>query len=525
MQTAAIHTHETTDGFTQLSNEMQRRFLANTRNGAIPVFKTDAAHLWEKYLDSFEDLDERQYHNCDCCKQFIRNFGGLACISPEGRVTSALWHGVEATNQYQAAVKALDKAVGASRIRGVFLSSDVLLGTRFKGGWEHFTVTAATWYKKTHLTAGQAMAEKKEDFKNVVRALAEFKPEHLQAAVTLLKTDSLYRSEKVLSQAQWLRDLQVSVTNNRNKNTLVWKAVASAPAGFCHPRGGMLGTLIDDIAAGKSSRDIFANFDVKMAPDRYQRPQAAPTAGAIEAAEKLFKKLGLEKSVERRFCRLDELQTFWTPKASTEETGSLFGHLVPKGGATDPIVTPVQEMSWEKFKNTLLPDAERIECSAPMRGNYSAFVTAVHPDAPPILQWDSEEDRNPVSTYVWKDGSSSSSFGLVSSDWYPVSALVYQPSMWSGKPTPQAPGVVFVIEGAHETRADTGAALFPEILRAELHGVRSVIEAYSKSAKLEGLKEPHAAGIAVAKSMLGYSPTFRVWLGKVCVSVKLTSWD
>ena len=39
-------------------------------------------------------------------------------------------------------------------------------------------------------------------------------------------------------------------------------------------------------------------------------------------------------------------------------------------------------------------------------------------------------------------------------------------------------GVLFVLAGARESRQD-GSALFPEILKSEFHGIRSVIEAYS----------------------------------------------
>ena len=45
-----------------------------------------------------------------------------------------------------------------------------------------------------------------------------------------------------------------------------------------------------------------------------------------------------------------------------------------------------------------------------------------------------------------------------------------------------------------------GCALFPEIIRSELHGVRSVIEAYSKRNGISGYSDASACGIWVDNS-------------------------
>ena len=69
-------------------------------------------------------------------------------------------------------------------------------------------------------------------------------------------------------------------------------------------------------------------------------------------------------------------------------------------------------MTWDKFQRTVLPSAERIEFLAPSHGSYTALVTAANAEAPPILQWDRDGARNPVSWYFWNGGSSASQFGL-----------------------------------------------------------------------------------------------------------------
>jgi hypothetical protein len=140
-------------------------------------------------------------------------------------------------------------------------------------------------------------------------------------------------------------------------------------------------------------------------------------------------------------------------------------------------------------------------------------TTAVNPDAPLILQWDRPEERNPVSWYVWMGGSYARSFGLRADEFHDVEAVTFQPSMWHGSNEHQGKGVIFVIAGARESR-QSGAALFPEILRSELHGVRSVIEAYSYRAMIEGMGEPHAVGLmAQASQKNAWNISLRVWSG------------
>lgn len=508
------------------------RFSTNTDDGRLPLFTTDADDLWSIYLQSFDDPVERQVHNCHCCRHFIERFGGLAVINEDGSLVSAVWNEDDAPDSYKAAVRAMATAVRRAKVTGVFLSSDKVWGTPRTGAWQHLSVVppASCVFRKRTQTAGQARAEKKEDFLNVMRALGEFLPAHLDLALTLLRSDSLYRSEKVIGPAEWLRSLHTARENVKGSarwSNLVWRAVATAPAGFCHPRSSMIGTLLEDIAAGKDFDEVSRAFKAKMHPLSYRRPKAAPAIATIEQAEKVVKQMGLALSLERRFCRLDEVTALWRTRPPTPEAPAdgVFGHL--RKSKSDPIIMdlPAQVITWDKFQRTVLPTADRIEVQAPASGPYSAFVTAVHPDAPPILQWDREDARNPVSWYFWANGSSASQFGLAARCFYDVPAVTLKPSMWNGGNEHQGKGVMFIIDKARESRV-CGAALFPEILKSELHGVRSVLEAHSRESTISGMHEPHVAGIMLCPDQKkDWGVTVRVWTGGRGLDYCLDRWD
>lgn len=214
-------------------------FRAVADDGKSPVFTTDAEGLWEAYLAAFPD-DQRQFHVCNACKHFIDRFGGLAWISSIGLTGSAIWDEDAAPDLYKPSIAAMERLVRRAKVTWVFLSPLDIWGTPETGVWRHFAVTppSSTRFKHAVHTAGQAMAEKREDFNNVSRALAEFTPPMVEQALTLLKSEALYRSEKVLGQAQWLRDLHVARADLRGlpRDNVLWRAIADAPAGFCHPR-------------------------------------------------------------------------------------------------------------------------------------------------------------------------------------------------------------------------------------------------------------------------------------------------
>ncbi|WKB55789.1 hypothetical protein [Eleftheria terrae] len=523
------HNHD--DGeYREFLARVQTRFLQRIQDGARPVFLTDAENLWAQYLDSFTDPVRRQYKNCSACRKFIERFGSLAIVEEDGSIHSAIWHEEDALDEYTQAVAALGKAVRRAKITSPFLSREAVWGSSEAGGWLHFAVTppAAMRYSGAILTPVQAMAEKREDFKTVMHALTEFTQPMLETAVALLKSDHLYSSERVLGQAEWLHKLHVAyaAASGHGKAAVVWAATAKAPAGFCHPRSSMIGTLLEDIAAGLEFNDIAKRFADKMHPLRYQRPQALPSAGNIAQAEKLFAQLGLAPALERRIARLDEIPLVWAPKAEEQPSrasSGLFSHLTPKKVAQAPTVDiPAITMTLEKFLREVATTADTMEIDLG-GGNHGfiALTTAVNLDAPTLFQWD-----HPFSWYVWHGGAPVSQYGLAPG-WLKVAGMTRLPARWNDdgqRFKHHGDGIIMLLAGARETR-QAGAALFPSLLRSELHGVRSTIEAHSRSAQMHNLAEGSAIGYDLREGSGSYPATVRVSTAGRVQTYKIDRWD
>lgn len=504
----AVHHHASDDEYHRWLVQLDQQFQREVNQ--LPLFTTDVSNLWALYLDNLPP-GQRQFHNCNACRHFIERFGGLALVSRSGHLSSPLWGTMDSVpDLYLHSVKAMDIAVREATVTGVFLADEDIglvrtrivrkkvatWGTPQTGMWHHFAVTAPARSLVAPggaKNAAQLMAEKCGDFETVKRALGEFQPDMLQVAVSLLKGDKLYRSEKVLGQAEWLLDLQFEAnrTTGKWRDAVIWRAVASAPAGFCHPRSSMIATLLEDLQGGMGIGQASKRFAEKMNPLRYQRPQAAPKAATIQQAEQLVEKLGIERALQRRMALAQEVQAIWQPHAQRrqprERATSVFSHLAPPPPAASSaqLVTSAKTViTWVKFASTVLPGAAGIEVfvRSGLR-SFSTLLTAVHPEAPPVLQWDSLEQRNPFSWYFWSGGSTPASFGLTAGKFHKVIGITLKPNLWNNRTDHHASGVLFMIHGARDTRVP-GLCLFPEILRSDLHGVRSVIEAHSNSKKV-----------------------------------------
>jgi hypothetical protein len=162
-------------------------------------------------------------------------------------------------------------------------------------------------------------------------------------------------------------------------------------------------------------------------------------------------------------------------------------------------------MTWAKFERDVLPTAEKIELDPPYSGNFFGLLTASDPTAPPIIQWDSEDVRNPFSWYVYHEGSKVYNWNLTTKEWVAVTAITDLPCRWKGKTNGNfEQGRMFVLAGAHDNTAPS-AGLFPEVVRTDLRHVRSVIEAYSKSATPAGRMEATACGLLMIGKSWGHT--------------------
>ena len=489
--------------------------------GHTHVFSTDASGLYETYLKNLGS--ERGVHTCNACRRFIESYGGLVTIAHDGQLKSLFWDERVAPHFYGAALVAMRKKVESAKVTGVFLSSDMVWGQPITGPWTHLSVNSQLVYRERALDAHQAMANVKHRVETVATALREFSAVSLDQVLQILNADAVSRAEKFVGPMQWLRDLHDRPAGKRG-GAVLWKRVAAAPEGYCHPRASAAGTLMEDLQNGLPFADAQRRFNAKLHPLAYQRPQAAPSAQTIKQAEDLVAKLGLESALQRRFARLEDLETYWEPRvaqAARKASGGVFRHVKAKGDVPVPgVKLPMQTMTWEKFSRKILPSAEEIQFMVPAAGQFLALTAPVDPNAERLFKWD-----NPIAWYVYPNGASAQQFNLRAGAHVRVNAITQLPTMWGSDPKPYiANGVVLVLDGCRDT-ANGGLGLFPEIIRDDLHGIRSVVEAHSKAKKLQGAAQATACGYDFRASPNACSGELVVLAGGTWNRYCIDRWD
>lgn len=516
--------------YPHLEARIRESFEAAVNSGE-PMFDTDVSNLYDLFLEEIP-AEHRQHYNCHACRRFVNNYGGLVTIDDDGVTHPVMWK-FEYPEFFAHAVSKVYSKVKRAKVIAVFITSDKRLGVARTGVWTHMSVDVpkAIIYKSRLKTADQAMDEKNQEFLMLMRATNNYSLKTVETAVNLLRSESLYRSEKVLGIAEWFLKVK-NLQGKYNYTNRMWKMVATAPAGFCHISSSMIGTLLDDIQEGYSLNTVKDRFDRKMNPLKYQRPQSAPSMGNVLRAEEIVRKLGIVNSLKRRFARLEELNLLWQPRATTKapaESLNVFAGIKTKRDnqfkRTQTIVKG-GTMTFEKFARTVLPQATKIEMWVDgTRRGYAGLVTAEDFDAPPIVQWDTEENRNPVSWYFHAGGSYPRDWGLNTGEYVKVTGIALQPNMWQEGYEHQGQGVFLILKGCKDEQ-NSSSALFPEILKSDLREIRATIEAYSRNNKLGGADEATACGLGLqAGSDKSWGVKLRVTTDIGVTTYELDRWD
>jgi len=478
------------------------RFLQETEK-ADALLVVDSSELFNIYLDH---VDDRRLCNCDTCSSFFRRYGGIVVVSPDGSLSSPLWHPDLASSDVREAIVRVRRHVLSAPVVGVFRSATANLGVAEAGGFSHFHASLPKKHVFTSVleSAEQRMAGNLEEFRGLRAALVEYKEEDLVQAIDFLSTVS--GGSDFSSWAAWLLQTKRSFTAaaKDKRANILWLASANAPSGWCFPRNTVLGNVISGFAQRLGVHTITANYTSQHDARTYQRPQEAPAEGAVAAAEKIVDTLGIRRAFARRYATPADVQEWlWripqARPASSASSDGLFAGLAKSPAPTAPKFANTQprRVSWEKFKRLVdLNGLSSLLMQVPVTGPFYALLTAVHGDAPPLIRWDDPENRNPVSHYMYTEPSRASQWLLAPGTWHTVSGITRSPRQWGRQADLDM--LLFVLAGSSDSGHEHASlCLFPTIVRQELHGVRSVIEAYSNANKLSGYDpENNVAGLA-----------------------------
>lgn len=515
--TAVVHTTAIDDQASGPSDALNPQFMhlneimAKVASRVIPaangnVFAADLVkgELFAVYLASFPEA-VRQRYNCHCCRRFLNEVGGLVCVDADtGATRSVLWDETTAPTEYAGTIQAMRQLVESRKIAFIFRRHDKytqpIYGKLVENGWTHLALPLAEVKPADAFYAAGRSGY--EEYKLLAQHQADMSVEQLTQAETYFENDPKLQGypQHLASIKWWLAFKADLAAKPKTRKNLMWLAASTQGIGRLRMKTKVVGEFMADMANGASFENARAAFLKMVDPRDYQRPKTDATAATIKQAEDLVNTLNLGPAMERRSLAFEEIPTevmYWQPPVveADEAPTSVFGHLTPADAkaSAKPAKPEIDggKLTLSRFLVEVMPNALSIRMPI-QYGRFlpwSSLVTAVHPDAEPIIAWDIPERRNPVSSFTVTErkdipGSRPHVWKLPVDQRVAIKAIVPTPERWYKGDKPSS--IMLILDAG--TVPVVALGLFPEILRPELHPVRKVMEQYSNAGKLANIE-------------------------------------
>lgn len=544
---ASRSSHVSVNFYAAIEQAAQRRL----KESKSPVFRVDLGEeaVYTTFLKNLAP-ELKQEYTCSSCRRFANRYGNLAMIHNDGTLQPLLWCPTDLSSRkmadtYMKAVRAIAKRFLDAKVTREFkiVSKNKSIGTPKTGDYSHMRLQFPESRVRKEQLSGFTSADTPELAAMLERVLAEYDFTTIRKADTLLHENKLPYADNHKASSRWLLELVEedkmgkAKSVNARHNLLYRYAASSFIGSLKQMRSGALGTLLEDVQRNKSWDSILASWRKICDPTWYMRPQAAPAQGNINAAERLFTQLGLTKDdLTRRLLVQDDVPeevVIWSSEIMKDRkkiktTNSVFDAVKAKmksGTTIPPDDFPSTTISFSQFVNKILPKARRLECWLGAKDTICTFITGLEGNKP-LMQWHDDEGKNQASHYNWTFPPRVESHNLRSHAWNEVRCLIPFPNLWDGTPVtttfpladPEGDGAdkykyyhkskgfryLFVLEENHESRLQV-TPLFPELLKSEFHGVRSTIEAFTRTEPLRDVKDGmlkggFVAGVEAARS-------------------------
>lgn len=390
--------------FKEFKKSMQETFAANIKN-VDTLYLTDVSkdEMWETYQNSFPDntnpiFRERREYDCNCCKQFIRQFGNVVMI--KGDQVVSIWD-VETQYPFDAVAKKMSEYIKSAKIVDIHVAKQASFGTDFNFDnvnnqrWDHFYIKLPTAFVVRSSESEEAIQGRVRSTKDVfLRALTEITDDAIETTLELINQNSLYRGVEFKGIIMDFLKRKKEFSKVANKELYVWSTVKSVPGAVAHIRNSSIGTLLVNLSEGMDLDAAVTAFERVMAPSNYKRPNAIFTKRMIEEAEKTITALGLGNSLARRFAILDDITVnnviYVNRGVNVKGATNVFEQLKNEAATTPKSFDKVEEIAIEDFIAKVLPSANNVEVLIKNNqlGNMMSLIAPQDVTAPTMFKWD-----------------------------------------------------------------------------------------------------------------------------------------
>lgn len=380
---------------------MQKRFneIAKTQLYYVEV---DRDKIWQIYLDAFSP-DKKQENTCNCCKSFLRQYGGVVGIKDNQMVT--LWDFETEDDEYKASIKALNKYIRSLPIAGLFFNPFKKCGveknpdTKRSIIWEHFYLELPAPFIKKETEIGPKKSESEADKGVFQRSLNELTDDAVDTVLELIAQGSLYRGEEhkeAVSEFRKIKERYKKIKNKNEKENFCWAESVKTGKfkGVVRIKNTSIGTLLENLSGGMELDKAVSAYEKVVAPSNYKRPKSLITPKQIEAAQKTLEELGLTGALYRRHLSNKDLTVnnalfVYRPKA---KAANIFEELKQDVVINPKTLSKIEEISISDFVEKVLPTAKSIRALVENQhlGNFVSLIGPQDADSGRLFKWNND---------------------------------------------------------------------------------------------------------------------------------------
>lgn len=378
--------------FQEVKKRVQENFSKMSQGGLFYV-TIDRETIWNLYLDGFPE-DERQSHNCNCCKSFIRQFGGIVAIVDNKMVS--IWDDIDVEG-YSNATGLLSEYIHSLPITDVFINEYVKCGTNKnldtnrQVWWEHFYIELPRAFVNTSGSIDSIKGEKRSDKDVLARALKEIPVSVTESVLELIEQNSLYKGPEYESNLKLFKSIQEQYQSAVNKDLFVWPTINYVSQAVCRIRSSSIGTLLVNLSEGMDLEVAVSKFEQMVAPTNYKRTTALVTPRMVEQAKEKLTEMGLIDSLDRRFANEADLNAenvLYVDKSSV--ITDVFKEVSKEAVFNPRNFNKSEEISINDFIEKIIPGSKEIEVLVENRHmtNMVSLLTAEHKETKSLFKWD-----------------------------------------------------------------------------------------------------------------------------------------
>ncbi len=398
--------------FTEMRNKLMENFNEMVKDvDHLFEVAVNKDELWNLYLDSFpagtnEIYRERRWHDCSCCRQFIKTIGNAVVIRNNQIVT--IWDFRTDDSTYQPVLDALSSFIKSHAVSDIFVSKFKKIGTlqnyeELENGkvqeWTHFYVELPDNLVDRSSRSEGDIKGGFRDTRNVFkRSLDEITMDAIDTILELINSNTLYKGEEwkgALGEFKKYKKEYDKLTSDVERDNYAWEQSVKAGIAIGRIRNHSIGTLLINVSEEMDLDTAVKKYEQIVAPANYKRPKAIYTKKMLEDAKKTITELGYLDSLQRRFANLDDITVnnilFSNRDAAKRIVGAddIFGDMEKDVAVNPRKFSKVDEISATDFIDKVIPTAKEVEVFVENKHdkNFVSMIAPCNKEAKTMFKW------------------------------------------------------------------------------------------------------------------------------------------